>query len=94
MGRHDASAQPGWDSFAVQLGLNLHRARNTAGLTQETVAHRAGIKRYTYQSYEQGKSQSSAPANPTLKNLLALAQVLGVSLHDLLPRDAPDLTRR
>lgn len=94
VGRQDARAQRGWDVFAVEFGLNLRRAREDAGLTQEAVAHRAGVKRYTYQSYEQGKSQSSAPANPTLRTLLALSQVLEMPLNELLPPEAPDLTHR
>lgn len=94
VGRHDANAQPGWEAFAVEFGLNLRRARNRAGLTQDAVAHRAGIKRFTYQSYEWGKSQSSAAANPTLRNLLALCQVLEVPLDELVPSEVPDLTRR
>lgn len=78
----------------MRFGHNLHRARVAKGLGQETVAYRAGLSRFTYRSYEQGKAQSQGPANPTLITVLALSQILEVPLQDLLPADVPDLTTR
>ncbi|WP_256999597.1 helix-turn-helix transcriptional regulator [Microbacterium sp. SZ1] len=94
MGRQDASAKAGWEAFAVQLGHNLQQARVGRSMTQGSVAYRAGLTRYTYQMYELGKAQSQGPANPTLRILLALSQVLEVPLHELLPSDVPDVTTR
>lgn len=50
--------------------------------------------RYTYQKLEKGESKPGAPANPTVKTLLAISQVLGVELTSLLPDGVPDLTAK
>ena len=84
--------QPTWDTAARELGLNLLRAREAKGLSQERVAHMAGISAYTYQKFEKGASRPDTPMNPRLKTLIALSQVLGVSVGDLLPSSLPDLT--
>jgi transcriptional regulator with XRE-family HTH domain len=83
-----------WIVFVAKLGQNLQRTRADRGLSQEHVAYTAGLSRYTYQKYEKGESRPGAPANPSLKVLLTIAQTLGVSLEDLLPSDVPDLTAR
>lgn len=83
-----------WESFAVALGHNLQRARLAKDLSQEAVAYRVGLTRYTYQAYERGRSQSLSPMNPTLRVMVALSQVLEVPLSDLLPPQAPDVTTR
>jgi len=75
----------------AQLGVNIHKARIDRGLSQEAVAYRAGLSRFTYQKYEQGETGRGGPANPPLRTLLALSQVLEVDLEDLLPTDPPDL---
>jgi hypothetical protein len=54
-------------------------------------AKRGGIT-YTYQKFEKGASRPDTPMNPRLKTLIALSQVLGVSVADLLPDSLPDLT--
>ncbi|MCT2222991.1 helix-turn-helix transcriptional regulator [Microbacterium paraoxydans] len=58
------------------------------------MAYRAGLTRYTYQKYEKGESRPGSPANPTLRTMLALSQVLGVTVASLIPTDAPDLRSR
>lgn len=83
-----------WSAFAQRLATSLRSARARANLSQEDVAYRAGLTRYTYQKYEKGESRPGHPANPTLRTLLALAQVLGVGLIDLVPTDVPDLRSR
>lgn len=83
---------PSWEDFARELGLNLQRARQAKGLSQERVAHAAGIAAYTYQKFEKGESKPGAPMNPRLTTLVALSQVLDVPLIDLLPRQFPDAT--
>lgn len=83
-----------WASFAQRFATSLRAARDRAGLSQEDVAYRAGLTRYTYQKYEKGESRPGHPANPTLRTLVALAQVLGIPLTDLVPDDAPDLRSR
>ena len=38
-----------------------------------------------------GQDRQGPPANPTLKTIMAVAQVLGVTLDELLPQPWPDL---
>lgn len=83
-----------WDLYARELGQNIQRERARIGYSQDRVAYEAGLSRYTYQKLEKGESRPGTPANPTVKTLLAVAQVLGVDLTDLLPARAPDLTLR
>lgn len=83
-----------WAAFAQRFATSLRSARDIAKLSQEDVAYRAGLTRYTYQKYERGESRPGHPANPTLRTLLALTQVLDVSLTDLIPEGVPDLRSR
>lgn len=83
-----------WVVYARELGHNIQRERARVGYTQDRVAYEAGLSRYTYQKLEKGESRPGTPANPTVKTLLAVAQVLGVDLTDLLPARTPDLTLR
>lgn len=87
------SVPPAWAAFVRQVGLRLHEARIDAGLSQEQLAVRAGITRATYSQLEKGLTRPEVPANPTLYTLVSLGQVLGVNVHDLIPRDAPDVSR-
>ena len=87
------STASSWDEYATEIGHRLVRARQKAGLSQERVAHMAGIASYTYQKFEKGESKPGTPLNPRLTTLVALAQVLEIDLLDLLPVPAPDMTR-
>lgn len=92
--RPDDEVDEAWAAYSQELATSLRRARVAAGLSQEDVAYRAGLTRYTYQKYEKGESRPGRAANPKLRSLMAVAQVLGVSLGDLLPTDPPDLRSR
>lgn len=81
-----------WEGYASELGINLSRAREQSGLSQEHLAHAAGISTYTYRKLEKGESNPGTPANPRLRTLAALAGALGLGLNDLLPADLPDVT--
>lgn len=83
-----------WSDYAGEIATNLRRLRLEAGLSQEDVAYRSGLTRYTYQKYEKGESKPGTPANPTIRTLLAMSQALGVSLMDILPAKIPDLRLR
>ncbi|NYF29674.1 hypothetical protein HDC31_003247, partial [Microbacterium sp. JAI119] len=37
---------------------------------------------------------TESPANPTLRTLIAIAQVLAVSVHELIPDSPPDIRAR
>lgn len=80
-----------WVAYARNLGLSIQRHRLARGLSQEQVAYAAGLSRYTFQKFEKGESMPGAPANPSLHNIMAIAQVLQVGLDDLVPTPWPDL---
>ena len=77
-----------WESYARELGSRLHRARVARGLSQERLASAAGVTAFTYRKLEKGESNPGTPANPRLRTLVALAEVLEISLAELLA-DAP-----
>lgn len=84
--------RPTWEEFARELGQTMLRARTEKRLSQERVAHLAGITAYTYQKFEKGESRPGTPMNPQLKTLVAICQVLGLSPADLLAGPLPDVT--
>lgn len=94
MSRRNEQVDAAWRTYAQRLATSLRSARDRANLSQEDVAYRAGLTRYTYQKYEKGESRPGAPINPTLRTLLALSQVLEVPLDGLLPDAVPDLRSR
>lgn len=83
-----------WSAYSQRFATSLRSARQRAGLSQEDVAYRAGLTRYTYQKYEKGESRPGSPANPTLRTILALSQVLETAVTNLIPADPPDLRTR
>lgn len=87
-----AEPSPSWDDCAREIGLRLQRARLAKGMSQESVAHAAGIAGQTYYKFEKGESKPGTPLNPRLRTLLALAQVLEINFATLIPDDLPDLT--
>jgi transcriptional regulator with XRE-family HTH domain len=80
---------PTWEEYGREVGVQLQRARERKGLSQERTAHLAGIAGYTYQKFEKGESRPGTPLNPRLSTLLSLCQVLEVRLEDLLPDPKP-----
>lgn len=73
-----------WWRYARALGLRLQRARLAKGMSQEAVAHAAGISTFTYQKFEKGESKPGTPMNPRLRTLLALAKTLDVRVGELV----------
>lgn len=65
------------------LGANLGRLRESRNWTQGTLAQAAGIPRSTVTHMESGSG------NPSLLNLLRVAQALSVSVEELLSRPRP-----
>lgn len=94
MARRNEQIEAEWSAYSQRFATSLRSARERAGLSQEDVAYRAGLTRYTYQKYEKGESRPGSPANPTLRTLLVLAQVLDSPLASLIPADVPDLRAR
>lgn len=64
------------------FGRRLRAERQARHLTQEELAHRAGISRVHVQQLESGWSDRAkrSPANPKLDTLLALASQLGIRI--------------
>ena len=73
-----------WWRYARALGLRLQRARLAKGMSQEAVAHAAGISTFTYQKFEKGESKPGTPMNLRLRTLLALAETLDVRVGELV----------
>jgi transcriptional regulator with XRE-family HTH domain len=80
-----------WERYARDLGTRLHQLRIAKGLTQERLAVAAGITAFTYRKLEKGESNPGTAANPRLKTLIALAEVLDTDLADLLPAGQPGI---
>lgn len=74
-----------WEAYARELGHRLHRLRVQRDLTQERLAVAADISTFTYRKLEKGESNPGTPANPRLRTLVALAEVLQVDVRELLP---------
>lgn len=73
------------DTPEETLAFNLKRLRTSTGLSQDSVADRAGLHRTYISSVERGQR------NVTLKNIYALARALGAEPKELLkpiPSDA------
>lgn len=60
-------------------------------MTQERVAHAAGLSTFTYQKLEKGESNPGTAANPRLQTLISLSLVLEIDVADLLPVPTADL---
>ena len=71
----------------MRLAYRLRNLRRERGLSQESVAHRAGIALYTYQKFEKGESKPGTPMNPTYHTLLSLAWVFDLPVTELLDLD-------
>lgn len=78
-------ARDPWRTRTRQLAEAIKSHRSRLGLSQEELAHAAGISRNHLQLLERGVGRV---ANPRLATLYALADALGVHVVDLLPLDA------
>jgi len=72
--------------LADALADRLRSLRAAAGLSQEAVAHGAGLHRNHYQLLESGLSdrKKHTPANPRLSTLVALCTVYDTTVPDLV----------
>lgn len=78
-----------WDeASAKRLGLTLRRLRNETGLSQESLAHLAGITKNQLQLIESGRSvgrqSGPGPSNPRLETLSGIASALNMKMSELL----------
>ena len=80
--------------YSQRLSYRLRDLRRERGLSQESVAHRAGIALYTYQKFEKGESKPGTPMNPTYHTLLSLAWVFDLPVTELLDLDGTTARNR
>jgi len=62
----------------LQIGVQIRAAREHAGLTQETIALRSGIRITTVSDIEQGHRAAQ------IDTLIRMADAIGVPLEDLV----------
>lgn len=76
------------DNKARRLGEALRAYRHASGLSQESLAHEAGITKNQLQLLEAGRSSgrkdATGPSNPRMTTLDGLAGVFGVTVAELL----------
>jgi transcriptional regulator with XRE-family HTH domain len=65
------------ENWPAKIGANVRGLRSARGLTQERLAHDVGIDLTYMGGIERGQR------NPSLRILVAIADVLGVDLRDL-----------
>lgn len=72
--------------LADALAQRLRELRRTSGMTQEQVANVAQVNRNHYQLLESALSDRAkrTPANPRLSTLVALAEVYGTTVPQLV----------
>ena len=75
------------EHFSANLADKLRNLREERKMSQESVAHQAGLSTYTYQKFEKGESKPGTPMNPRLFTLLALARVFDIDVRELLTFD-------
>ena len=61
--------------------MTIKEARQAAGVTQKLLADALGVSQQYVSTLERGEM---SPANITAKNLLAIADILGVDPHELV----------
>lgn len=67
-------------TWEAVLGANIRRLRKAKGLTQEQLAHEAGMAMRYVAGVERGEE------NPSLRFLVKIAEALGADPSDLLSR--------
>jgi transcriptional regulator with XRE-family HTH domain len=72
---------PNFPAIALRLGRRVRALRLARGWSQEELARRATIHRVYLGDLERGVR------NPSLRHLVAIAAVLGVTIRELLPPD-------
>jgi len=65
------------NTVQTQFGKRLRDLRLARGLSQEELAFRSGVHRTYLGGIERGKR------NPSLKNVVAIAKALGITLSEL-----------
>ena len=69
------------DLFLAVLRMRIKKLRIERRLRQEDVAEKAGMVLRTYQRFEAYNSEQ--PFNPTLRNMMSIADSLATTLSDM-----------
>lgn len=76
------------EQSARRLGAVIKRCRTERGLSQESLAHQAGITKNQLQLIEAGRSSGRTdgvgPSNPRMATLTGIASVLETTVSELL----------
>ncbi len=67
----------------MNFGLNLKRIRKTRHISQQELAEKLGLAQRTISHYESGSCE------PNLTCLCKIADILGVSLDELVGHESP-----
>lgn len=81
--------RPLYISIVGRFGMRLRNLRARRGLSQEQVAHKAGLAVQTYSCLERGTTPAGGYANPTLETILRVLQVLEVEPPSLSETGSP-----
>lgn len=81
--------RPLYVSIVGRLGMRLRNIRARQGLSQEQVAHKAGLAVQTYRCLERGTTPAGGYANPTLEAILRVLHVLEVEPPSLSETGSP-----
>ncbi|MBU6454419.1 MAG: helix-turn-helix domain-containing protein [Cyanobacteria bacterium REEB67] len=76
------------DQVVNDFGMTVKALRIAKGISQEAFAQQAGLDRSYY-----GRIERSA-ANPTLRNIAAIANALEISINDLFVETAKQASRK
>ena len=69
------------------VSKNVKKFRQQAGLSQDQMARKAGMPYSTYLKIENGTTP-----NPSIQNVLNIADALGISLDELVGKKPPGST--
>ncbi|PRQ11346.1 hypothetical protein C1Y63_06455 [Corynebacterium sp. 13CS0277] len=73
------------DSYGLAFSARLRLLRSMRNLTQEELAHLAGVHRNQIVNLERNETRPGKPANPTFYTIYSLARALNVPVAVLLP---------
>ncbi len=74
-----------WPRYGYTLAVNLRELRLARGLTQEKLAHLAGMSRSAISNLERNESNQARSADPAMSTIYRLSAALQVAPSDLLP---------
>lgn len=72
----------------LKTANKLQALRKAHGLSQDALAEKLGISRQSISKWERGES------SPDTDNLIALAQVYGITIDEIINSDSPATTKR